>query len=316
MSEPILSIRRLRKAYASGTEALKSVDLDIRRGEIFALLGPNGAGKTTTIRMLLGLIRPTSGDADVLGHDIRTARSAIAPNVGAIVESPAFYTYLTGAQNLEVLWRSSNMPVDRARIDVLLERVGLGERGRHKVKTYSLGMKQRLGIAATLLTDPEIIFLDEPTNGLDPAGTVEVRTLIMQLGRDGHTIFLSSHLLNEVEQVCTDVAIVQQGELKLVGKVRELLARSTGILIEAAPPEQALALLRAYPELQAQPREDGTIAVAVDTADVPALVRSLVSAGIDVYDVRARRATLEQLFLDLTGQPGPGTRVQQAEVMA
>ena len=316
MSEKFaIRARGLTKRYKQ-VVAVNNLDLDIPTGTVYGFLGPNGAGKTTTIRMLLGLIRPTSGQAEVLGHDIRTARSAIAPNVGAIVESPAFYTYLTGAQNLEVLWRSSNMAVDPRRIDALLERVGLGERGKHKVKTYSLGMKQRLGIAATLLTDPEIIFLDEPTNGLDPAGTVEVRNLIMQLGRDGHTIFLSSHLLNEVEQVCTDVAIVQQGDLKLQGKVRELLAQSTGVLIEAAPAERALALLRRYPELNAQPYEDGTIAVSVDTAEVPTLVRSLVSADIDVYGVQARRTTLEQLFLDLTGQPGSGTRAQQAEVMA
>jgi ABC-2 type transport system ATP-binding protein len=217
--------RGLTKRYKQ-VVAVNNLDLDIPTGTVYGFLGPNGAGKTTTIRMLLGLIRPTSGQAEVLGHDIRTARSAIAPKVGAIVESPAFYTYLTGAQYLEVLWRSSNMPVDPHRIDALLERVGLGERGKHKVKTYSLGMKQCLGIAATLLTDPEIIFLDEPTNGLDPAGTVEVRNLIMQLGRDGHTVFLSSHLLNEVEQVCTDVAIVQQGELKLQGKVRVAAGRA------------------------------------------------------------------------------------------
>ena len=307
--------RGLTKRYKQ-VVAVNNLDLDIPTGTVYGFLGPNGAGKTTTIRMLLGLIRPTSGHAEVLGHDIRTARSAIAPRVGAIVESPAFYTYLTGAQNLEVLWRSSNMPVDPRRIDALLERVGLGERGTHKVKTYSLGMKQRLGIAATLLTDPPIIFLDEPTNGLDPAGTVEVRNLIMQLGRDGHTIFLSSHLLNEVEQVCTDVAIVQRGEMKLQGTVRDLLAQSTGVVIEAAPAERALALLRAHPELHAQPCPDGTIVVTATLADVPTLVRALVCADIEVYDVRARRTTLEQLFLNLTGQPGSGTPVQHAEVRA
>jgi ABC-2 type transport system ATP-binding protein len=253
--------------------------------------------------MLLGLVRPTSGRAEVLGHDILTGRSAIAPRIGAIVESPAFYNYLTGAQNLEVFWRSSNMPVDRARIDALLERVGLAERGKHKVKTYSLGMKQRLGIAATLLTQPEIIFLDEPTNGLDPAGTVEVRNLITQLGREGHTIFLSSHLLSEVEQVCSDVAIVQRGEMKLHGKVRDLLSRDAGFLIEAAPSDQALAVLRAYPELSAQRRDDGAIEVAADAQAIPDVVRALVAAGVDIFGLRPRRTTLERLFLDLTGQP-------------
>ena len=310
-----IQARGLTKRYKH-VVAVNTLDLDIPRGTVYGFLGPNGAGKTTTIRMLLGLIRPTSGRAEVLGHDSRTGRHAIAPKVGAIVESPTFYPYLTGAQNLEVLWRSSNMPVDRRHIETLLARVGLGDRGKHKVKTYSLGMKQRLGIAATLLTDPEIIFLDEPTNGLDPVGTVEVRNLIIQLGHDGHTIFLSSHLLNEVEQVCTDVAIVQKGELKLQGKVRDLLAQSTRIQIKAEPQERALSLLRAYPELDARPGEDGTIAVTAAMDEVPALVHSLVSADIAVYNVQEQRTTLEQLFLDLTGQPQERSHEQQMGVMA
>ena len=301
-----ISTRGLTKRYKQ-VVAVDNLDLDIPTGTVYGFLGPNGAGKTTTIRMLLGLIRPTSGRAEVLGHDILTQRHAIAPRVGAIVESPAFYTYLTGAQNLEVFWRASNMPVDRARIAALLERVGLAERGRHKVKTYSLGMKQRLGIAATLLTNPEIIFLDEPTNGLDPAGTVEVRNLITQLGREGHTIFLSSHLLSEVEQVCSDVAIVQHGKMRVNGNVQDLLKRSAGFVIEAAPPERTLAVLRAYPELNAQSRADGTIEVAAEAADIPDLVRALVAAGIDISGVRPRRNSLEQLFLDLTGQPAQPT---------
>jgi len=296
-----IKARGLTKRYKQ-VVAVNNLDLDIPTGTVYGFLGPNGAGKTTTIRMLLGLVQPTAGHAEVLGHNIHTARHMIAPKVGAIVESPAFYTYLTGVQNLEVLWRSSNMPVERARINALLERVGLAERGNHKVKTYSLGMKQRLGIAATLLTDPKIIFLDEPTNGLDPAGTVEVRNLITQLGRDGHTIFLSSHLLSEVEQVCSDVAIVQHGEMKLHGKVRDLLSRDTSFLIEAEPRNSALAVVQSYPELSARMRQDGTIEVVVQAAVVPGLVRALVSANVDVFGVTARRNTLEQLFLELTAQ--------------
>lgn len=316
MSEGLaIRARGLSKRYRQ-VVAVNNLDLDVPIGTVYGFLGPNGAGKTTTIRMLLGLVRPTSGRAEVLGHDIGTERSAIAPVVGAIVESPALYTYLTGAQNLEVLSSSSNLPVDRARIGALLERVGLAERGRHKVKTYSLGMKQRLGIAATLLTDPEIIFLDEPTNGLDPAGTVEVRNLITQLGRDGHTIFLSSHLLSEVEQMCTDVAIVQRGEMKLQGKVRDLLGGTTGFLIDAAPPNRALGILRSYPELNAQLRGDSTIEVAAEVADVPALIRALVSADVDIYGVSARRNTLEQLFLDLTGHPAQSWMVPPMELVA
>lgn len=310
-----ISARGLTKRYKQ-VVAVNNLDLDIPVGTVYGFLGPNGAGKTTTIRMLLGLVQPTAGSAQVLGHDIRSGRAMIAPRVGAIVESPAFYTYLTGAQNLKVLWGSSNSSVQPARIAEILERVGLAGRANHKVKTYSLGMKQRLGIAATLLTDPKIIFLDEPTNGLDPAGTVEVRNLITQLGHDGHTIFLSSHLLGEVEQVCTHVAIVQQGEMKLQGRVRDLLGQTTGFFIEAAPAERALALLRTYTELNAQPGEGGGIEVSADADAVPELVRAMVNAGVDIYGVRARRTTLEKLFLDLTGQPAQGAMAPQREVVA
>ncbi len=309
-----ISARGLTKRYKQ-VIAVNNLDLDIPTGTVYGFLGPNGSGKTTTIRMLLGLVQPTSGHAEVLGHDIRTERHMIAPKVGAIVESPAFYTYLTGVENLEVLWRSSNKSVDRARITALLERVGLAERGNHKVKTYSLGMKQRLGIAATLLTDPQIIFLDEPTNGLDPAGTVEVRNLITQLGRDGHTIFLSSHLLNEVEQVGSDVANVQHGEMKLQGTVRDILNRDTSFLIEAAPQHRALAVVQSYPELNAYSRQDGTIEVVVQADAVPALVRALVSANVDIFGVSAHRNTLEQLFLDQTGQPAHRFPLASAEVV-
>ena len=310
-----ISARGLTKRYKQ-VVAVDNLDLDIPIGAVYGFLGPNGAGKTTTIRMLLGLVRPTAGRAQVLGHDIDTERSTIARKVGAIVESPAFYSYLTGAQNLELLWRSSDRAADPARITQLLDRVGLAERGNHKVKTYSLGMKQRLGIAATLLTDPEIIFLDEPTNGLDPAGTVEVRNLIKQLGQDGHTIFLSSHLLSEVEQVCSDVAIVQQGKMRLQGRVRDLLGQTTGFVIEATPADRALELLRSHPELDAQAREDGGIEVAAETGQVPGLVRSLVEAGVDINGVRPRRTTLEKLFLDLTGQPTPDALAPKGEVAA
>jgi ABC-type multidrug transport system ATPase subunit len=310
-----ISARGLTKRYKQ-VVAVDNLDLDIPFGTVYGFLGPNGAGKTTTIRMLLGLVRPTAGSAQVLGHSIDTERSMIAPKVGAIVESPAFYPYLTGAQNLEVLWRSSDCAADPARIAELLDRVGLAERGKHKVKTYSLGMKQRLGIAATLLTDPEIIFLDEPTNGLDPAGTVEVRNLIRQLGQDGHTIFLSSHLLSEVEQVCSDVAIVQQGKLRLQGRVRDLLGQTTAFVIEATPADRALELLCAQPELDAHAREDGGIEVVAEAGQVSSLVRSLVEAGVDISGVRPRQTTLEQLFLELTGQPRPDALAPHREVAA
>jgi ABC-type multidrug transport system ATPase subunit len=302
--------RGLTKKYKQVT-AVNNLDMDIPRGTVYGFLGPNGAGKTTTIRMLLGLIEPTAGSAQVLGHDIRRERGAIAPKVGAIVESPAFYTYLTGEQNLRVLARSSNLNLEPRRINELIEFVGLSGRGRHKVKTYSLGMKQRLGVAATLLNDPDIIFLDEPTNGLDPAGTVDMRNLIARLGQEGHTVFLSSHMLNEVQQVCSDVAIVQRGVTIKQGRVSDMLAVGAGYAIEAAPFERALGVLSQHPELKASSADNHWIDITAEAGDVPALVRALVGADVDVYQVQVRQKSLESLFLELTNNPGEGYAVPQ-----
>jgi ABC-type multidrug transport system ATPase subunit len=305
--------RGLTKKYKQVT-AVNNLDLDIPRGTVYGFLGPNGAGKTTTIRMLLGLIEPTAGSAQVLGHDIRRERSAIAPKVGAIVESPAFYTYLTGEQNLRVLARSSNLNLEQRRINELIEFVGLSGRGRHKVKTYSLGMKQRLGVAATLLNDPDIIFLDEPTNGLDPAGNVDMRNLIARLGQEGHTVFLSSHMLNEVQQVCSDVAIVQRGVTIKQGRVSDMLAVGAGYSIEAGPFERAMAVLAEHPELKASSADNHWIDITAQADAVPALVRALVGADVDVYQVQVRQKSLEALFLELTNNPGEGYAVPQLNV--
>src|SRR5262245_27253367 len=213
----------LTKVYPQSV-AVKNLDLHIPAGTVYGFLGPNGAGKPTTCRMLLGRIRPSAGSARVLGHDIVHDRGQIAPLVGAMVETPAFYTYLSGLDNLRVLAGSSGLALPQARYDELLEMVGLAGRAKDKVKTYSLGMKQRLGVAATLLNEPQVVFLDEPTNGLDPAGTVEMRNLILRMGEEGRTVFLSSHLLHEVEQVCSEVAIIQHGATIRQGRVRDLLA--------------------------------------------------------------------------------------------
>lgn len=304
MAEQIAIVANgLTKKYKNLT-AVNNLDLEIPKGTIFGFLGPNGAGKTTTIRMLLGLIAPSSGTASLLGYDVKSQRAQIAKKVGAIVETPAFYTYMTGEENLQVLANSSNLSISQPEINKLIDRVGLKGRGKDKVKNYSLGMKQRLGIAATLLSDPEILFLDEPTNGLDPAGTVEMRNLIAQLGAENHTIFLSSHLLNEVEQVCTDVVIVKQGEKKLQGKMANLLAGGKGFIIKAEPIEKTLNILQQYPELKAKSDNGNGILITAEAKDIPNLVRTLVGASIDVYQVVERRNTLEDLFLELTGQPG------------
>jgi ABC-2 type transport system ATP-binding protein len=303
----------LTKIYRK-TPAVKDLNLHIPAGTIFGFLGPNGSGKTTTMRMLLGLIRPSAGTAQVLGHDIVRGRRQIAGQVGAVVETPAFYTYLSGLDNLRVLAGSGGLTLPPARYDYLLELAGLQGRARDKVKTYSLGMKQRLGVAATLLNDPKVVFLDEPTNGLDPAGTVDMRQLILRLGQEGRTVFLSSHLLHEVEQVCAEVAIVKSGATIRQGRVRDLLAAEgkTGHAIEARPLERALAVLREHPQLGACARDQGQIHVSAQSEEMPHIIRALVGANVDVFQVISRQPSLESWFLEITG--GNGKAVQPLQI--
>ena len=278
--------------------AVDSLNLAVHSGSVFGFLGPNGAGKTTTIRMLLGLIRPTQGSGRILGYDIERERVAFLPHVGAIVESPAFYPILSGRDNLRVFARTAGNE-DAHSIARVLEQVGLSERAHDKVKTYSLGMKQRLAIAAALLNDPQIIFLDEPTNGLDPAGTVEIRELIGQLGASGHTIFLSSHLLHEVEQVCSDVAIINHGKLVAQGRVADLLRRDASLLMEAEPlttVQDVLARFGVTPQVAGA----RSVTVALSPERAPELMKALVNADASVYQVTPQRTSLEHLFLELT----------------
>ena len=292
------------------TWAVRDLDLALAEGSVFGFLGPNGAGKTTTIRMLLGLIAPSEGSGMILGHDIVRDRAAIVQKVGAIVESPAFYGYLSGRDNLIVLARTAGH-VDHARIDQVLETVDLQARAKDKVKTYSLGMKQRLAIAAALLNQPQIIFLDEPTNGLDPAGTVEVRELIKRLGVAGHTIFLSSHLLHEVEQVCTDVAIINRGQMVTQGRVADLVRDSAALLVEAKP----LPIVQAVAErmdVAVQITGPRTAVLTLSPERAPELTAALVRAGANIFQITPQRSTLEQRFLQLTGAPQSQTnRIEQ-----
>jgi ABC-2 type transport system ATP-binding protein len=288
----------LTKEFGS-RRAVDNMNLAIAPGGVFGFLGPNGAGKTTTIRMLLGLIRPTGGSGSILGYDIVAERAKILPHVGAIVESPAFYPYLSGRDNLRVLARTAGGE-DSRRIAEVLDTVDLGGRAGDKVKTYSLGMKQRLAIAAALLNNPRIIFLDEPTNGLDPAGTVEIRDLIRRLGASGHTIFLSSHLLHEVEQIATEVAIIDKGKLVMQGYVAELTRQGAALLVEADP----LPIVRQVAERMGATSEQrgprlAELRLAPERA--PDLVAALVQAGAQVFQVTPQRSSLEQLFLSLTG---------------
>src|SRR5262252_2224371 len=233
MTDTVLSTHQLSKSYGE-RPAVRDLDLEVRGGEVFGFLGPNGSGKTTTIRMLLGLIRPTAGRAIIFGMDTARQMPFILPRIGAIVETPVFYPYLSGTDNLRVIGAASGMASGKAnqrRIDEVLELVELHVQAKMAYRKYSLGMKQRLGIAAALLTDPELVLLDEPTNGLDPAGMFEIRQLIHRLASLGKTIFLSSHLLNEVQQVCNRVAILQKGNLIMQGNVHELLRGSEQVLV-------------------------------------------------------------------------------------
>ncbi len=299
MSSQTLAIETMGLSKHFGQHrAVDTLDLAIHQGSVFGFLGPNGAGKTTTIRMLLGLIRPTSGGGRILGHDIISERAAILPHIGAIVESPAFYLYLSGRDNLRALGRTVGNE-DMHRIAEVLDHVGLDDRARDKVRTYSLGMKQRLAIAAALLNNPQIIFLDEPTNGLDPAGTVEIRELISQLGASGHTIFISSHLLHEVEQICTEVAIINHGKMVTQGRVTGLLKQDASLLVKAEP-LSIVQEVSAHFDVSTQVVGPRSVKVALPSERTPELMTALVSAGAQVYQITPQHSSLEEFFLELT----------------
>lgn len=263
---------------------------------MYGFLGPNGAGKTTTIRIILNLVRPTSGDVAVFGVDPSRDPNVLR-RVGALVESPAFYPYLTGRANLDVLARTGNC-YDEARITSLLEQVNLTARARQRVAQYSLGMRQRLGLAAALLADPPLLIFDEPTNGMDPAGILEMRHFIRTLvEKQGKTVFLSSHLLAEVEQVCDRVAIIHRGELLREGAVSELLAEGQRVRVEAEPSEAAAVVLGGQWTVTS---ENGALMVGAGREAIPHVIRRLVEANVAVYDVTLSRASLEAYFLQVT----------------
>ncbi len=281
--------------------AVDALDLEVARGTIFGFLGPNGAGKTTTIRMLLGLSPADAGEAWILGHHFRRERAAICQRVGAIVETPAFHADLPGIDNLRACaWTSGRRPRTRD-LEALLDQVGLTGRGGEAVGGYSLGMRQRLGLAAALVHDPELLFLDEPTNGLDPAGILEMRGLLRGLADQGKTIFLSSHILHEVEAVCSDVVILHQGTVRLQGAVADLLASTDAWRLRVTPVAQALALAEDA-GIAAEATPDGELQVSLPEAEVPRLVRLLAGAGVDVYRVAEHGGNLEELFLQWTAE--------------
>jgi ABC-2 type transport system ATP-binding protein len=295
----VVETRDLTKVYGKHVVAVDRLGLTVRRGEVYGFLGPNGAGKTTTLRMLLGLVRPTRDTATVLGRS-RGDPEGLA-RVGAMVEAPAFYPYLSGRDNLRVTARYAGLPADG--IDAALDVVELGPRAGDKFQTYSQGMKQRLGVAAALLKDPELLILDEPTNGLDPAGMADMRALIRRLGSGDRTVLLSSHLLGEVQQVCDRVGVISRGRLIVEGTVEELRGGRT-LLVRAEP----LGMAREHAERLLGPERvevlDGTLRLDADPADASRINRELVRANVAVSELRQFERTLEEAFLELTGEEG------------
>jgi ABC-2 type transport system ATP-binding protein len=293
--ELVIETHALGKRYGDAIVAVDRLDLRVRRGEVYGFLGPNGAGKTTTLRMLVGLIRPTSGRAQVLGAP-PGSRLALA-RTGALIETPGFYPSLSGRDNLRVLARHARVP--EGRIAGALDAVGLADRGGDDFRTYSLGMKQRLGIAAALLKDPELLILDEPTNGMDPAGMAEMRTFIRDLGQERRTVLLSSHLMTEVEQVCDRVGVISRGALVAEGSVDELRGREL-LLLRAEPLDEAVRLVGSLRGIEDVTRIDDALRVAAGSVPAHEIARALVEAGLAVNELRPDRASLEEVFFELT----------------
>ena len=297
-TETVIETSALSKRYGDAIVAVDDLDLRVRRGEVYGFLGPNGAGKTTTLRMLLGLVRPSSGAATVLGAP-PGAPPALA-RIGSMVEAPAFYPYLSGRDNLRVL--AGHTDVAERRIDEVLDEVRLLDRAGDRSATYSLGMKQRLGVAAALLKDPELLILDEPSNGLDPAGMAEMRQLIRSLGSGRRTVVLSSHLMGEVEQICDRVGVIRDGALVAEGTVEQLRGNAR-LRVRAEPLGAAARVAEALPGVRHVDRNDDRLEVSADPASAAAINSALVHAGIAVSELTVARASLEDVFLELTGAP-------------
>ena len=299
MNDVVLSMDRLTKSYGS-RRAVNGLDLEVARGEVFGFLGPNGAGKTTTIRMCLGLIRPSAGRALVLGRDVARHGAVVLPRVGALIESPALYGYMSGRANL-LCFADTLCGVPRGRIDEVLELVDLRDRQRDRVRTYSMGMKQRLGLAVALLHDPELLILDEPANGLDPAGIVEMRSLLRRLASEGKTVFVSSHVLAEVQHTCDRVGILNLGELISVAPVGELLGSSGEFEVRVANPVEALRAIQRQSWGRTARAMDGVVMTASPSGRGRELTEFLVGAGFTPDAVTERAQDLEEVFLQLTG---------------
>jgi ABC-2 type transport system ATP-binding protein len=302
----VIEVEDLRKEYrrlrGGRTVALDGLSLSVPEGGVFGFLGPNGAGKTTTIRCLLGLVRASGGRTALLGADARRLARVIG-RVGSLVEAPAFATRMSGRRNLELLAGVDG--IGRERVGSVLERVGLADRARDPVRAYSLGMKQRLAVAAALLKDPEVLILDEPANGLDPAGIKEVRELLRDLGAEGRTVFVSSHILSEVQQMADRVAIVARGKTIVSGPVHEVLAsrRRSGLLARVEDAVQAVEVLGRSGI--AASVDDGMVRVDLPADQGARVTRTLAADGVFLSELRPDEADLETVFLELTSGSEP-----------
>ncbi len=307
MTAPIVTTQHLSKAYGERL-AVDDVSLTVRAGEVYGFLGPNGAGKTTTLRMLLGLIRPTRGSATVLGH--RPGDPAATGRIGALIEGPGFYPYLSGRDNLRVMARYRGLA--EGEVEDALARVDLADRGGDRFKSYALGMKQRLGVAAALLGRPDLLVLDEPTNGLDPGGRNDMRRLVTRLAEGGQTVLFSSHLLDEVQDLCDRVAVMSRGRLLTEASVAELRG-SSSLFVRAEPADLMLAVaMRLAGEDRVELVDDG-VRLDVATTRAPEMTRALVAAGVQVAEIRPLERSLEEVFFDLTDTELVGDELTENE---
>ncbi len=295
----------LTKQFGS-QKAVSSIDLSVPKGSVFGFLGPNGSGKTTTIRMILGLAAASKGEIELLGHPIPKELEHALPKVGALVEGPAFYPYMSGRNNLiriDSADRNSTASTRKKRVDAALERVGLTNAAKKKVHAYSLGMKQRLGLANALLKPREILILDEPTNGLDPQGTREVRNLIRSLAAEGITIFVSSHLLSEIEQLCSHLAVMTAGKIVAQGSLAELRNESqTRLVLKADRIDELVDLLKTQGLTKLSLKPDRVVVPVPSDFDVASLNQLLVKNKFMVSEIRLEQPSLEEYFVNLTGE--------------
>ena len=300
VGEIVVSARGLSKRFSSAVLAVDNFDFSVRRGEVCGLLGPNGAGKTTTLRMLLGLVHPTAGEMALFGQPV-TPGAEVFRRVGSMIEHAAFVPYLSGLTNLRLYWEAGGDRFEDADVETALGVAGLGDAIHRKVKTYSQGMRQRLGLARAVLGRPDFLMLDEPTNGLDPQEMKAVRQLLRRVADGGTTVLLSSHLLSEVEQVCTHAVVMDRGRLVKSGTVAELTQSAVSAYVEVDDPDRAITLLRGVPGVAEVVHDGAGLSVRLDGIERWQLVDALVRAGIKVATVTARHQ-LEDAFLGLLGE--------------